>query len=118
MKHIFPHPIGNLRDLGTPRQWLAEFVCVALCAAAVILALFFYKPSTKTNMILKAQIIALQMQADHYRNLAKEIALDLLQHPFAPDVEKKAEPQPAPAGETPPGEPNKDAAAPEKPADK
>lgn len=40
-------------------------------------------------MTLKAQTVALQTEADRYRDLAKDIALDLLQNPFAPDVEKK-----------------------------
>lgn len=39
MKTIFPHPIGNLSDLGTPRQWLGGALAIALCAAALILAL-------------------------------------------------------------------------------
>lgn len=40
-------------------------------------------------MTQKTQIAALNQQAFHYRNLAKEIALDLLQNPSAADVEKK-----------------------------
>ena len=39
MKNIFPHPIGTLRDLGTPRQWLTDAVCLALGAAVIIAAL-------------------------------------------------------------------------------
>jgi hypothetical protein len=40
-------------------------------------------------MTQKAQIEAPTKQADHYHNAAKDIALELLQHPFAADVEKK-----------------------------
>lgn len=39
-------------------------------------------------MTKKAQIKALETQADHYRNLAKDIALDLLQKPGQADAEK------------------------------
>ena len=40
-------------------------------------------------MTAKAQIVALNTQADHYHNLAKEIALDLLQRPDHPEAGKK-----------------------------
>ncbi|MEI8288809.1 MAG: hypothetical protein WCH99_05005 [Verrucomicrobiota bacterium] len=40
-------------------------------------------------MTLKAQIIVLNTQADHYHNLAKEIALDLLQRPDQADAAKR-----------------------------
>jgi len=39
MKNIFPKPIGTLRELGTAREWITEIVCMAICAAAFILAL-------------------------------------------------------------------------------
>lgn len=39
-------------------------------------------------MTQKAQIQALQTQADHYYNLAKDIALDLLQRPDQADAAK------------------------------
>ena len=39
MKPIFPKPIGTLRELGTPREWITEIVCAAICTAAGILAL-------------------------------------------------------------------------------
>jgi hypothetical protein len=41
MKSLFPHPIGNLRDLGTRRQWITDAICIGICAAAVIIALIF-----------------------------------------------------------------------------
>ena len=40
-------------------------------------------------MTQQKQVFALNHEADRYRDLAKEIALDLLQNPFAPDAEKK-----------------------------
>ena len=40
-------------------------------------------------MTQKNQIIALTVEADRYRNLAKDIDLDLLQNPTAADAEKK-----------------------------
>jgi hypothetical protein len=39
MKNIFLKPIGTLRDLGTPREWITEIVCMAICAAVLIAAL-------------------------------------------------------------------------------
>jgi len=39
MKHIFLKPIGTLRELGTAREWITEFVCMAICAAVLIAAL-------------------------------------------------------------------------------
>ena len=39
MKNIFRQPIGNLRDLGTARQWITEIVCFAIGAAVLITAL-------------------------------------------------------------------------------
>lgn len=40
-------------------------------------------------MTQKNQITALTVEADRYKNLAKDIALDLLQNPSAPDADKK-----------------------------
>lgn len=36
MKNIFLKPIGTLRDLGTAREWITEFVCMAICAAVLV----------------------------------------------------------------------------------
>ena len=41
MKDIFLKPIGTLRELGTAREWITEIVCMAICAAVLILALIF-----------------------------------------------------------------------------
>jgi hypothetical protein len=38
MKSLFPHPIGTLRNLGTPRQWLTDAIWMAICAAVLLLA--------------------------------------------------------------------------------
>jgi len=38
MKTIFLKPIGTLRELGTAREWITEFVCMAICAAVLLLA--------------------------------------------------------------------------------
>ena len=38
MKQIFLKPIGTLRELGTPREWITEAVCLLFCAAVLILA--------------------------------------------------------------------------------
>jgi hypothetical protein len=38
MKNIFLKPIGTLRELGTPRQWITEAIGLLLCAALFILA--------------------------------------------------------------------------------
>jgi hypothetical protein len=50
------------------------------------------KPSLEqaaANAALAELACSLSTHADHFRDLAKEIALDLLQKPYAPDVEKK-----------------------------
>jgi hypothetical protein len=41
VKSIFPHPIGNLRDLGTRKQWAFDAACILICAAALVVALIF-----------------------------------------------------------------------------
>ena len=38
MKNIFLKPIGTLRELGTAREWITEIVCMAICAAVLLLA--------------------------------------------------------------------------------
>ena len=40
MKTIFPQPIGTLRDLGTPREWITDLMGCALIAGAVAVLLF------------------------------------------------------------------------------
>ena len=39
MKTIFLKPIGTLRDLGTPREWIVEALGIVLCALVIIAAL-------------------------------------------------------------------------------
>jgi len=39
MKTIFPQPIGNLRELGTRKDWLMDAIGIAILAATAILAL-------------------------------------------------------------------------------
>jgi len=42
--NIFRRPIGTIHDLGTPRSWIIEAICMALCFTVVIAALLSYDP--------------------------------------------------------------------------
>jgi hypothetical protein len=41
MKRLFLKPIGTLRDLGTPSEWISDVFALAALTGAVLAALIF-----------------------------------------------------------------------------